>query len=93
MKADWMHQRYNGAMATIQVRNIPEDVHRVYRIRAATAGQSLQEYLRAHLVATAATATPAEIVAEVEQRIASDGTEGLSEVSAGDVMRQDRAAH
>ena len=67
MKADWVHQRYTGAMATIQVRNIPEDVHRVYRVRAATAGQSLQEYLRAHLVATAAMATPAEIVAEFEQ--------------------------
>lgn len=93
MEADRVQRRYNSAMATIQVRNIPDDVHRVYRVRAANAGQSLQEYLRAHLIATAATATPAEIVAEFEQRIASEGTEGLSAVSAGDAIRRDRADH
>jgi plasmid stability protein len=33
-------------MATIQIRNVPDDVHRVYRRRAAEAGMSLQEFLR-----------------------------------------------
>jgi plasmid stability protein len=44
-------------MATIQVRDIPEDTHRVFRQRAAAAGQSLQEYLRGVLIETAANPT------------------------------------
>ena len=88
-----MQQRYSSAMATIQVRNIPEDVHRVYRIRAAEAGQSLQEYLRSHLIDFASTATPAEIVAEVERDIEREGPEGFSTVSAAEVIRLDRESH
>jgi len=56
-------------MATIQIRKIPDDVHRVYQLRAAAAGQSLQEYLRGELISNARTAAPAEIVAEVESRL------------------------
>ncbi len=93
MQADQKQKRYNSAMATIQVRNIPEDVHRVYRVRAAAAGQSLQEYLRSHLIEFAATATPAEIVAEVESEIAREGPDGFSTVPAADVIRQDRESH
>jgi len=80
-------------MATIQVRNIPEDVHRVYRIRAASAGQSLQEYLLAHLIEVASTATPAEIAAEVERDIARGGYDGFSTVPATEIIRQDRESH
>lgn len=36
---------YDGDMKNVQVRNVPERVHRVLRRRAAEAGQSLQEYL------------------------------------------------
>lgn len=93
MQASFKQKRYNGAMATIQVRNIPEDVHRVYRVRAAEAGQSLQEYLRSHLIDFAATVTPAEIVAEIEREIMREGTEGFSTTSAADVIRGDRDAH
>ncbi|MEA3502625.1 MAG: hypothetical protein U9R47_07605 [Actinomycetota bacterium] len=80
-------------MATIQVRNIPEDVHRVYRMRAASAGQSLQEYLLAHLVEFASTATPAEIVAEVRREIALEGSEGFAATSSAEIIRQDRESH
>ncbi len=86
-------KRNTSAMATIQVRNTPEDVHRVYRVRAAVAGQSFQEYLRSHLIEFASTATPAEIVAEVEREIVREGTEGFSTTSAADVIRRDRDAH
>jgi plasmid stability protein len=34
---------------SIQVKNVPPDVHRVLRQRAAAAGKSLQEYLLAEL--------------------------------------------
>ncbi len=33
----------------IQIRNVPDDVHEVYKRRAAAAGQSLQEYLLSDL--------------------------------------------
>jgi hypothetical protein len=37
-------------MPSVQIKNVPADVHGVLRRRAAAAGQSLQEYLLARLV-------------------------------------------
>jgi plasmid stability protein len=37
-------------MPSVQIKNVPDDVHRTLRSRAAAAGQSLQEYLLALLV-------------------------------------------
>jgi plasmid stability protein len=37
-------------MPSVQVKDVPEDVHATLRRRAAVAGQSLQEYLLARLV-------------------------------------------
>jgi antitoxin FitA len=37
-------------MPSVQIKNVPEDVHRTLRQRAAGSGQSLQEYLLANLV-------------------------------------------
>ncbi|MEO7118224.1 MAG: hypothetical protein ABIZ34_04550 [Candidatus Limnocylindrales bacterium] len=34
---------------SIQIRNVPEDVHRTLRARAAAAGQSLSDYLLADI--------------------------------------------
>lgn len=79
-------------MATIQVRNVPEDVHRVYQARAAAAGMSLQEYLRAELVRQARSRTPAELVADIEAELQAAG-EGFARRSAADVVRADRASH
>lgn len=42
--------RYARSMPSVQIKNVPEDVHRTLRARAAAAGQSLQEYLLALLV-------------------------------------------
>lgn len=88
-----MQQRYSSAMATIQIRNVPPEVHRTFQVRAAAAGQSLQEYLLGQLVEQAAFATPAEIVEEVERRMTVEGTDGFSSVSAVDVVREDRESH
>ncbi|MEA2009636.1 MAG: hypothetical protein U9N78_02925 [Actinomycetota bacterium] len=93
MQAYHTHQRYNSAMPTIQIRDIPEEVHRVYRTRAAEAGQSLQEYLRAHLIQFAAMSTPSEIVAEIRREIALEGPDGFATVSAAEIIRQDRESH
>ena len=76
-------------MPTIQIRDVPEDVHRVYRARAAAAGQSLQEYLRAELVEGARLQDPREIAAEIERDLA-DSDQGFSRVAATAVIRADR---
>ncbi len=40
-------------MPSVQIKDVPEDTHRVLRERAARAHQSLQEYLRSRLIAEA----------------------------------------
>ena len=80
-------------MATIQVRHVPDAVHHIYQVRAAAAGMSLQEYLLLELVRNAALRSPAELVAEVEERIRVEGPEGLTPRSSAELVRTDRAAH
>ena len=77
-------------MATIQIRDVPEDVHRTYRRRAAGAGQSLQEFLLGELVEGARTQTPAEMVAEVERQIERTAGHGFSPSSSTEFVRADR---
>ena len=80
-------------MATIQIRNVPVTVHRVYQARAAAAGMSLQEYLLAELVRNAALRTPAELVVEVASRQHAEGADGYSQLSSAEVIREDRQRH
>lgn len=79
-------------MATIQVRDVPDDVHRTYRRRAAAAGMSLQEFLLGELVAGGRAPTPAEVVADVERRLAEDEGRGYAAGSSADAVRSDRDA-
>lgn len=64
--ASWRKRRQNGAMPSIQIKNVPDETHAVLRRRAAAAGQSLQEYLRTRLVKEAAQPTMQEIFDEGE---------------------------
>lgn len=50
------------SMPSIQVKDVPETVHATLRRRAATAGQSLQEYLLAQLTLEAGTPTLDEVL-------------------------------
>jgi hypothetical protein len=49
-------------MPSIQVKDVPEDVHATLRRRAAAAGMSLQEYLLGRLVEDAHTPTLEEVL-------------------------------
>ncbi len=49
----------------VQIRDVPEDVHRRLKARAALNGQSLSEYLRRELERSASTPTPQEVLAEI----------------------------
>ena len=52
----------------IQIRDVPEDVHRKLKSRAAASGQSLTEYLREMLVRSADRPTPEELWERIEAR-------------------------
>ena len=77
-------------MPTIQIRDVPEDVHRTYRRRAAEAGMSLQEFLLGELVEGARTQTPTEVVAEVRQQLERSAGQGFSSSSSTELVRADR---
>jgi plasmid stability protein len=79
-------------MATIQIRDVPDDVHRTYRRRAADAGMSLQEYLLGELVDGARSATPAEVVAQVRRQLAEQGEGGFAAESSAGLIRAARAS-
>jgi plasmid stability protein len=49
-------------MPSIQVKDVPADVHATLRRRAAAAGQSLQEYLLGRLTAEASSPTLDEVL-------------------------------
>lgn len=61
-----MPRRQNGAtvvvVPSIQVKDVPDEVHATLRSRAAAAGMSLQEYLLARLENDANTPTLAEVL-------------------------------
>ncbi len=80
-------------MATIQIRNVPEAVRRIYQARAAASGMSLQAYLLAEIVYNAGLRSPDDLVAEVEQRILDEGGAGFSEGPATELVRAERESH
>ena len=52
----------------IQIRNVPEDLHRTLKARAARAGQSLSDYLLKEVEAIAAVPTMEEMVERLRNR-------------------------
>ena len=52
----------------VQIRDVPDPVHRTLKARAAESGRSLSEYLRAELSRVAALPTPDEVRARLRQR-------------------------
>ena len=67
----------------VQIRDVPDHVHRTLKARAATQGVSLSEYLRTLLAAAAARPTPEELAARVRAR----GAVQLEEPSERSVRR------
>ncbi len=52
----------------VQIRDVPEPVHRTLKARAAASGVSLSEYLRSMLSRAAARPSPDELAARVDAR-------------------------
>ena len=79
-------------MATLQIRDVPDDVHRPYRRLAAAAGMSLQAYLTSELVGAARVPTPAELVAEVERSMSERQGRGYAAEASAEHVREARDA-
>lgn len=74
-------------MPSVQIKDVPEHTHAVLRRRAAAAGQSLQEFLRARLIEEADNQT----VDEVLDRAGGRAGGQVPFAVAADVVRGDRA--
>ena len=71
-------------MANVQIRGVPDDVHRRLKSQAALEGQSLNEFLLARMTDIARTPTIAELAERVRARGAYTGP------SAAAAVREDR---
>jgi plasmid stability protein len=71
----------------IQLRNVPEGLHRTLKARAALAGMSLSDYLVREIRRVAERPTIAELRERLERR-----TRVNSRVSAADAIREERDA-
>ncbi|HWI22939.1 MAG TPA: hypothetical protein VNT22_10045 [Baekduia sp.] len=67
-------------MKTIQVRNVPDEVHRALRTRAAAAGVSLSDYARAELERVAERPPVADLLVRARGR--SGGAQAEAIVAA-----------
>lgn len=67
-------------MGLIQIRNVPDDVHRTLKVRAAAEGTSLSDYVLREVTRAARSPTPAEL----DERIRARGAAG---VSTADILK------
>jgi plasmid stability protein len=67
----------------IQVRNVPDELHRTLKVRAAQSGMTLSDYLLAELEAIAEKPTLAELAARISQREPSEIGDSGAELIRG----------
>ena len=85
----WSTCNYAHRMSRmIQVRNVPDAVHRTLKIRAATAGMSLSDYLLVELRQIAERPALTELRERLHRRAAVAGP-----LSAARAVRAEREAH
>jgi|HubBroStandDraft_5_1064220.scaffolds.fasta_scaffold913865_2 plasmid stability protein len=70
----------------IQVRNVPDGVHRTLKMRAAATGTSLSDYVKRELVRAAEQAT----LEEVDERLQARGSSGLRSETVLAALREVR---
>lgn len=72
----------------IQVRDVPDEVHRTLKTRAAAAGMSLSDYVKRDLEETATRAS----LEEIDARVAARGPSPLSTAGILASLREQRNA-
>lgn len=73
-------------MSTLQVRDVPDDVRQTLKVRAASAGQSLSEYVLGELSRLARQPTLDELSARIRLRGPAE-----PETRAAEVLRAERS--
>jgi plasmid stability protein len=63
-----MHHDIIACVTNVQIRDVPDDVHRRLKAQAALAGQSLNEFLRGRLSDLARRPTVPELAARIRER-------------------------
>ncbi len=74
-------------MANVQIRNVPDDLHRRLKARAALEGRSLSDYALAELQRSLDRPTRAEVLERIRGRSTPS-----SPVTAADIVRSERDA-
>lgn len=77
-------------MATIQIRELPEDAYETIRRRARAAGQSIQNYMHDQIVEFAGRRTKEEAWAAVESGLAAEDSPGPALEHIVDDLADDR---
>jgi antitoxin FitA len=72
----------------IQIRNVPDDLHRRLKVRAAQMGMSLSDYLKRELGHVAERPTLEEMLERIRQREPVELSEPIE-----DIIRADRESH
>ncbi|MCB0871417.1 MAG: hypothetical protein KDB52_11345 [Solirubrobacterales bacterium] len=80
--------RYSGSMPSIQIKNVPEEVHRALQRKAKASGQSLQEFLQAELRHI----SELDLMSDVLERARGRKTDVTLEQIV-QMIRQDRESH
>lgn len=75
-----------GPMPNVQIRDVPDDVHRRLKSQAALAGQSLNEYLLDRVTEVAAHPSFTELAEQIRELGPYEGP------SAAEIIRADRDA-
>lgn len=70
-------------MTTVQVKGVPEAVHRTLKSRAALRGQTLSDYLRGEMQRLAARPSPDELLALLDH----DAPKALGDSAAAEIRR------
>lgn len=78
----------------IQIRHVPDELHRLLKMRAAAAGMSLSDYLLRQLQAEVTKPTLAELFAEIEREppVDWDPEETVRIIHEGRAERQEQIA-
>jgi plasmid stability protein len=79
-----MHIAIIRAMPNVQIRGVPDDVHRRLKSQAALSGQSLNEFLLARMTDIARVPTVPELAERIRERAAYTGP------SSAKVIREER---
>lgn len=86
-----LNQRYSRTVATIQIRDVPDDVHEYFQRQARASGQSLQAYMRERAVQWARQQEArAAVLAELEEIMSKDGGTGITKQQILDDLDADR---